>query len=668
MDASKPQRDRKPPRLALLGGVVIVVLVGELLLQSLGDGVARWSYDAPFPWKQRKVPEELVMVYLDPKIKSNLGQSTDEPLDRKFYVRLLDRLTADGARLVLFDILFDSPGANPAVDAEFAEAMRRNGRVVLVGYLVNQFQGSVVTTAPMPPTPVLAQAAAGWGLAEISPDPADNCVRILDPGSEDFPSASWTAATVLDAAVTKRPEARRNQRWLNYYCEPLLLHSVNFDEALDRDQLRRGYFHDKIVVVGSRPRGGGVAGAERELFKTPFTRYDTASGPAIHALSLLNLLRGDWLTRLTFAQEAALVFLWGILISILLPRLRPWLALVVAVTTFGGLAAVSVWLQMRYHVWFAWLVPFAVQTSVALVWSVGFRYLVETWRRLKLRRAFAAYLSPHMADRIADSDFDLALGGKEIHATIMFTDLEGFTSMTERMPPSEVSRILISYFTETTRAILEKDGTIIKYMGDAVMATWGAPLANPRSAQTAVEAALEMRKAGGKEIAGRHFRTRIGINSGLVLAGNLGSEFRFDYSLIGETTNVASRLESLNKYLGTDILITEATRRELDGGIVLRLLGQFIVAGTTRPLGVYEVVGLSAELRPVPAWVEQFNTALEHFQRRELDAAELGFQSVSRSRGTPDGPSAFYLKQIALSRARLETEATWDGVVRFESK
>src|SRR5262249_47460894 len=153
----------------------------------------------------------------------------------------------------------------------------------------------------------------------------------------------------------------------------------------------------------------------------------------------------------------------------------------------------------------------------------------ESFRRWRLRRAFAAYLSPHMADRIAESGFDLSPGGKEIDATILFTDLEGFTRMSETMPPAEGSRVLISYFNETTRAILDRNGTIIKYMGDAVMAAWGAPLADARPAQNAVLAALGMRQAGSKDITGRRLRTRFGINSGLVLAGNLGSEFRFDY-------------------------------------------------------------------------------------------------------------------------------------------
>lgn len=184
MDDSKPKRDRKTKRWAMLGGVVLVSFVGQLLLQPIGDGLTHWSYDTTFLFKGRDIPNELVMVYLDPKIKSNLGQPVDEPLNRRFYVQLLDRLTTEGARLVLFDFLFDTPSPDSAVDEQFAAAMRKNGRVVLVGFLVKQIQGNAATIAPMPPIPVLADAAAAWGLAEISPDVTDYCVRRLDTVSK----------------------------------------------------------------------------------------------------------------------------------------------------------------------------------------------------------------------------------------------------------------------------------------------------------------------------------------------------------------------------------------------------------------------------------------------------------------------------------------------------
>jgi len=679
MDQARQKHDRRTTRLGILGGILLVTFIGQLLLLkfgtdqktglSLGSGLTRLSYDLTFalkPLKAKPVPEELVMVFVDPKVKAGLGQPTDEPLNRRFYKQLLDRLTREGARLVVFDILFDTADVN--ADAEFVEAIRRNGRVVLVGDNIQQWSGDIATYVALPPVASLKDAAAGWGLANVPIDP-DLEVRTLGAGTEELPSVSWIAATLLEAKVT-HDEARLRERWINYYCEPKALRAVNLDHALMPDGLQTDFFRDKIVVIGSRGGEGGIAGAARDEFRTPYSLMGEplAPGASVHAFALLNLVRGDWLTRLTFAQESFLVLIWGILISVGLLQLRPWSAIIAALVAFCGFTLVVVWLQTRHQIWFSWLAPAAVQTFVAMLWAVGFRYLTETRRRRRIQHALAVYLSPHMAERVANSDVDLSLGGKEMHATIMFTDLEGFTAMTEKMPPSEVSRILISYFTETTRAILEKDGMIIKYMGDAVMAAWGTLPPNPRHAQTAVEAALKMRRAGGKEIAGRRFRTRIGVNSGLVLAGNLGSEFRFDYSAIGETTNVASRLESMNKHLGTDILVTETTRREVDGDIAVRALGRFVVAGTTRPLGIYEVVGQNSDFGPPPPWLEQFAKALAHFQQREFDTAEDLFHQVSELRGVPDGPSAFYLKEIGRQRANPVTDRVWDGIIHFESK
>lgn len=136
MPPNSSTRDQRTARFGLWLGIALVVSVGLLLLLRVGEGLARWSYDLPFLWASREVPEELVMVYLDPKVKTNLGQPADAPLPRHYYTELVDKLTADGARLVLFDIIFDSPAADPQTDEAFAAAIKRHGRVVLVGYTV----------------------------------------------------------------------------------------------------------------------------------------------------------------------------------------------------------------------------------------------------------------------------------------------------------------------------------------------------------------------------------------------------------------------------------------------------------------------------------------------------------------------------------------------------
>src|SRR6185436_4763369 len=159
-----------------------------------------------------------------------------------------------------------------------------------------------------------------------------------------------------------------------------------------------------------------------------------------------------------------------------LSAFRPPFAAMLALSVSIAIACFACWFVWNQRIWFDWLVPVAIQIPLGLSWSVGSQYLLESRRRKQLRKAFGFYLSPQMADKIADSDFDLTPGGKVVEATVIFTDLENFTTLSEDLDPSEVSQILIAYFEQTTRCILENKGTIIKYIGDAVMAAWGAPI------------------------------------------------------------------------------------------------------------------------------------------------------------------------------------------------
>lgn len=655
--------------LGVILGVAFTVMAGLVLLLPVGDGLARLSLDIPFNFTKsnQHVPEELMLVYLDGSVKRNLGQPDDVPLDRHFYTLLLHRLTQDKPKLVLFDILFDNPHPDPAVDEQFADAMRREGRVVLVGGYERAVQANYQMDMPVPPTAVLA-SVADWGSAKCDIDP-DYGIRRLVVGSKDDPSAGWIAASLLGAQATNQLQSQLAGNWINYYCPPGRLRSVNLDQVLATDGLPAGYFRDKIVVVGARP-SVGVAGDKREVFRTPYSLigWADATGAAVQGFNLLNLVRGDWLTRLTPVQERILIVIWGIFLVVLLMTLRPWLAMIVAVGCFASMGLVAIGCQMKFQVWFCWLIPAAIQPSVALVWGVGYRFVVADRRRRQLRRAFSSYLSPYMADRIANSEFDLALGGQEVEASVMFTDLEGFTKMSESLSPADVSKILTAYFNQTTRAILEQDGTIIKYIGDAVMAVWGAPVPEKNHAQQAVLAAWGMSQAGKQEVIGRKLRTRIGVNTGTVLAGNLGSEFRFDYTCIGDTTNFAARLEGLNKHLGTDVLISEFTAQQLDGGIKLRLLGRFIVSGKQKAVGIYEVLGFAKDFPQDPPWLTAFNRAMAHFAERDLDGAEKRLRETIELRGGTDGPAQFYLKYIAKVISMPASGEAWIGAVRLDEK
>ena len=226
------------------------------------------------------------------------------------------------------------------------------------------------------------------------------------------------------------------------------------------------------------------------------------SGLEIHATILLNLLRGDWLTAdATQSRNSLNHFHW---VRSRQPCFVP--------SACGCPAGGYYFDRNRLWRWLARLgptnlvcliVPATVQMPLGLAWAVGSQYVLESRRRKELRTAFGFYLSPQMADKIANSDFDLRPGGEIVEATVIFTDLENFTTLSEDLDPSEVSAILIGYFEQTTRCILEKRGTIIKYVGDAVMAAWGAPVDEPAHAICAAEAACDLGALTEIEVRGK---------------------------------------------------------------------------------------------------------------------------------------------------------------------
>ena len=655
--------------LTALGGSLLAAGVGlAALLYIFGDSLARLSYDLPFVWRGPIETGHVVLVYLDDDSARKLNQPPGGAWDRALHARLIDRLTQDQARLVLFDVIFEGASEDATVDEAFAEAMRRNGRVVL-GAGLEQLQpvGGVSQERVLAPTRLLRKAAAGWGLLAFRPVDPDYGVRQMFLGTSDLPSATWRAAEIVGAKVIDEPRETAKQRWINYYGAPGHFPSVSFVQVVQPEGLPAGYFKDRIVVVGGRA-AVGYLGASRDEFATPYTRGsgEMSTGLEIHATILLNLLRGEWLTRRPAQVEIIVVLVIGLLLGFLaLPR--PLVA-----TTLGVAAAIAlaccVWLMVwNQRVWFSWVVPVAIQVPVGLLWSVGAQYYLEARRRRELRRAFGFYLSPDMADKISNSDFDLTPGGRIVEATVVFTDLEGFTTISEDLSPDEVSKTLIAYFERTTRCILERKGTIIKYVGDAVMAGWGAPVDQPNHAALAAEAACDLRCLTEMEVRGKKLRTRVGLHSGPVLAGNLGSSYRFDYTMIGDTTNFASRLESLNKYLHTQVLISEDAKKQLGDGFVVRRVGEFRVAGKARSVRIYELLCRCAAEAGERKWIEVFDKGLALFCAGDLAAARGFFEQTREVRGGVDGPSDFYLSKIGELEAKGLPDG-WSGVVAMAEK
>ena len=416
--------------LTIIAGGVLAIAIGLACLRfSFAEPLARLSYNLPFILRSNLETDKVILVYLDEESAKQLHQPIDDVWNRALHVSLLDRLTQENARLVFYDIVFDQPARDPAADVAFADSIRRNGKVIL-GATLDKIQrmGGVSRKTVAAPTKPLRKAAAGWGILAFDPVDPDYGVREIFFGTSLIPSATWKAAQVLGASITRESRETAVKYWVNYYGPRDTFPSINFGQALDPEGLPPGYFKDKIVLIGGRSTVSSLA-VGRDEFATPYSTWNHQFSPGleIHATILLNLLRGEWLTRMSENWESILVVVTGLLVAGLCV-LRPTLATLSALLASVAIGCCACWIVWGQRIWFDWMVPAAVQIPFGLVWSVGSQYLLESRRRKELRRAFAFYLSPEMANKIANSDFDLRPGGKLVEATVIFTDLENFTS------------------------------------------------------------------------------------------------------------------------------------------------------------------------------------------------------------------------------------------------
>jgi len=652
--------------MVIAAGGVLATLIGLLCyLYSFADPLQRLSYDLPFFWRGTIDTPEVVLVYLDDQSAKELGQPFADKWSRTWHSKLLNRLTEEKTRLVLFDIVFDEPSNEPNADTELAEAIKQHGRVVLGAALDVSDQEGIRQERIEAPTKLLRKAAAGWGLLVFRPLDPDYGVRELYLGTPDLPTAARRAVELLGNRVIDG--VGKKPRWVNYYGPSGTFASVSFSRAMEPAGVPPNFFKNRIVLIGGRS-AVGYRGSRRDEFATPYSRatHEFSPGLEIQATILLNLLHREWLSRIEPWAEIGIIVLVGLIAGSLFAVFRPLLALTLAILTAATLTAIACSIVWTQRLWFDWLVPAGVEVPCGLVWSVGSQYLLEARRRKQLRRAFGYYLSPQMADRIANSDFDLSLGGKLVDVTITFTDLENFTTLSENLDPTEVSKILTDYFSQTTQCILENKGTIIKYIGDAVFAAWGAPLEEPAHALRAAETACRLRSLTELEVRGIKLRTRVGIHSGQVLAGNLGSAYRFDYTMTGDTVNLASRLESLNKYLRTQVLLSDAVRVQLGDRFITRRMGEFRVAGRSRSVILHELYCAREDGNGDWSWIKVFEEGVEQFRQRNFSEASETMERTLQMRAGKDGPAEFYLRQIATLKT--SDADGWDGVVELSEK
>jgi adenylate cyclase len=433
-------------------------------------------------------------------------------------------------------------------------------------------------------------------------------------------------------------------------------------------------YHDRTDparLAGKYVLVGASAAGLHDLKTTPFS--NACSGVEVQATVLDNLLAGDALRHSREREHGVtlLILLVGGLgfTAVLVRRGALWggaagLAglLAVAGIGYGGFFLRGELLGLT--------VPLLALGMIFLSVML-FNHFIIGWEARFIRQAFAHYVAPDVVEDLVRRPEALRLGGEKRELTVMFSDVRGFTTLSESMEPQELGRFLNRYMNAMTGLILEGRGTVDKFIGDAIMAMWGAPLPDPQHPRHAVETALAMSdrletlRAQWAAEGLPAIEIGIGLNSGEMTVGNMGSDQRFDYTVLGDNVNLASRLEGLSKAYGVRIVVSEATRNACGEAVAWRLLDRVRVKGKEQPIRIYEPLGAAPAAAARAAAARAFEEAQRRYLARDWDAADAALRRLEAE--DPQPVYRLYRERIARFRAE-PPPRDWDGVYTFTSK
>jgi adenylate cyclase len=629
----------------------------------------------------------VVIVAIDEKSINQLGRW---PWSRYLVAEFVTRLSEYKPKVVGFDIVFSEQESKDA-DIALGKALEKSKNIIL-GYFfrddatedpdpesrkeLKRSNIKLVKLIGKPPSNVLKKFrsadlnlpeiganATGFGFFNMLPD-GDGIFRrsqiLMSYDGEIYPSLDLESIRLffggqlfltmasygveaLSISKTQIPTDESGQFLVNFYGPAGTFKTYSAVDVLS-GKVPVEALEDKIVLVGATEIG--IA----DLRPTPFN--PVYPGVEIHASVAGNILDGRFLieNKLTHALDIALVFVLPILLVLLLIRARG---------TFIGFTIFIVFMLLyllgnflvftRLNFIISTIYP-ALSIGFAYVFFEGYRNLIIERKSRYLRKAFSSYVSPDVVDEILRDSDKLKLGGESKKVTLLFSDIRGFTSLSESISPEVLVTVLNEYLSPMTQIVMEERGTLDKYIGDAVMAIFGAPLDVPDHAMRACQAALSMLKKLeeiNNEWRKRNFPTisiGIGINTGAAIVGNMGAHIRFDYTAIGDSVNLASRLEGLNKLYGTEIILSNSTLENLNSSetpFLLRELDLVQVKGKEEPIPIFELINTFSGGSNKTDLVSMFTEALNTYREGNFDAAIEKFTEILRNFPN-DTPSALY--------------------------
>ncbi len=680
--------------------------------------------------------DDVVLIGIDQASLNNPGLGR-WPWKRSVHGDFLQLVGRVKPSVVTWDILFDDPSEE---DALFARGIKRgNLEVVLGGARGETDQGfkpgapelSKIRIAPLPHvegdrTTMVSSETMSVPLLPLgevadiafvdAPPAADGVLRevpmVVRIGDQVYPGLAlrslmhhWhvtpeevvvklgDAVVIKNDFVNHRIPIDASGRYLINYRHSVLeeFSSAGYSETYSA--LHHKFVEKKDVPVpeltGRILLVGQTADALTDFGPTPLAPHTPLV--FVHANVLENVLNGD------FARRAATWPIWcgGFVITAaslaLFAQRKFWQQVAFAIGVPAAFAIVATLAWAKFSLWVPVVWP-TLGFAGAQIFMLGRRVLAEQRAKEQIKGMFGTYLAPELVDRMAASGVSPQLGGHEEEITAYFSDIQGYSTFSEKLPPEQLVELLNEYLTACTDIVQEEGGTLDKYIGDAIVAMFGAPIALPDHAYRACVAALRVQQRldelrvkwqveGARWPEGvRQMRSRIGLNTGSAIVGNMGSRTRFNYTMTGDNVNLAARMESGAKQWGAYTMTTEATKRacEKHGGdrILFRPLGRIVVKGRTQAVPLFEVVGLKeTATSAMRECLELFAQGLEKYYARDWDGA-LSFFARSRdlepnipgrSPGVAGNPSLVYVDLVARMKAN-PPPANWEGVFVMADK
>jgi adenylate cyclase len=698
-------------RLAAL--LTLVAVVAPTVAAGIGAGtrtgmaLERQVYDGWFVLRgPLPRPADVVVVAIDETSEADLD---GWPWSREWHGHLLRNLHRAGARAVAFDVTMPTP--RPGEDESFRAVLEATGIGILAArddLIVRRGAGAGSRGLEEPSE--LLRGSARLGIVSMFPDPVDAVIREYPllhhyeiPGSVRTVPQLGVMAILLYLGLSEDAVEATSDGWrigsleiprgpgggmpINFLGPRGSISSYSYVDVLDDAEtsvgwdldefevlLEREVFKDKIVLVGS------TIVEHQDFHPTPFRQGSggdevegNTPGVEIHAQAIATILSGEHIRRLPLGLELAWIYLLSFLVVGLSLKIRGlWGAGSTAI-----LAAGALWLS--WHLFSSegiWLWSVAPILSMGLSWtgSTATFYLVEEREKARIRGMFQQYVAASVVDELLKKPELLALGGEERVLSVLFSDVVGFSTVSEQLTPTQLVELLNEYLTAMTEIVLEHGGIIDKYQGDALMAEFGAPVPMEDHALRACLAALDMKDQlvllrekwaeEGKPL----LEARSGINTGKMLVGNLGSRRIMDYTVMGDHVNLASRLEGTNKLYGTDIMISEFTWNEVRDRLLCRELDRIRVKGKEEPVRIFEVVADREKGVPpaTEALLAAFTDALTLYKEGRFEEAREAFEALAVDH-PDDGPIRLYVDRCREYLAE-PPPPDWDGVYTMTTK